>query len=45
MFTGIVEATGGVEAVETTAEGHRLRIGAAFAPDRGFPLPPPAKAR
>ena len=33
MFTGIVESTGEVGAVEATADGHRVRVGAAFAPD------------
>ena len=31
MFTGIVEATGEVRAVEDTADGRRLRIGTEFA--------------
>lgn len=35
MFTGIVEETGRVEAVERNQDGVRLRIGASFVPERG----------
>lgn len=35
MFTGIVEETGRVEAVERDEGGMRVRLGASFVPDRG----------
>jgi len=33
MFTGIVEATGGIQSVTATADGRRLRVSAPFAAD------------
>ncbi len=35
MFTGIVEETGRVEAIDRNEDGVRLRIGASFVPERG----------